>query len=428
MQIISSNGLLHYLGNLGSAILGKSGRFNFYNSFTKIDEKTILEDCSYNNLIMVAQNVPHLNVVISRGAEMFSEMDIKHLDKKGKEVENSEVLKLLNKPNPLQSLEGFLYDYYIQNAVYSSAYGYKNKPGQSSKLPKVLWWLPSGLMTINATGKIYRQYDISGIIKNYEMEGDPQPFSPEEIIHIVEGVGQNPLKRTSRIHALQIPLSNIMAALKSNNVILSERGMIGFISREGADVNSGMPVNKEEKDKFQKQYRNDYSLDSTSGHVGIFSSALKWVPMTFDVGQLKLYEGLEDSFGQICGAYGIDRDIFPSIKGATNENKEMGLKATIQNTMQPLGTKLCNVLADHLGVTEKGETLECCFDHMPIMKEDELKEYQAKKAQAEYLSTLLKDGVINHETYATLAGVELTGDKTIKYNERANQQGGAAQS
>lgn len=404
--------LFNYFGGIGRAILGRgTGKFNLGSQqyYNRIDQKEILVDCSFNQLISVAQNVPHLNTVISKGAEMFSNMEIKHKDKKGEEIENSEVLALLSKPNPLQSLEGFLYDYYINNAIYSAAYGYKNYAGGSSKLPRVLWWLPSGLMKINTTGKVYRQFDIDGIIKNYEMEGDKTPFETKEIINIREGVSQNPLTPYSRIEALQIPLSNIVAALKSNNIILTERGMIGFISRDTGNTNDGMPINQKEKEQFQKQYKNEYDLDGNSGHVGIFSNSLKWVPMTFDVDQLKLYEGLEDSFAQICGAYGIDRDIFPSTKGATFENKSQGLKTTIQNTMQPLGTKLCNVLADHLGVTAKGETLECCFEHMPIMKDDEVKEYTALKLKAEYLSILLKDGVISHDQYALLAEVEMDG-------------------
>ncbi len=201
-----------------------------------------------------------------------------------------------------------------------------------------------------------------------------------------------------------------MAALKTNNVILTERGLIGFISGDDKSTTGmGVEMTPEERSKFERQYQSDRSLDSANSHVLLTGASMKWVPMTFDVKQLMLYEGLEDSFGQICGAYGIDRDIFPSTKGATNENKEMGLKATIQNTMQPLGTKLMNVIAENLGVTDQGEKLRMKWDHMPVMKEDELAAEQAFYEKVNGLSILKRDGIISAKQYAELASVKMDG-------------------
>ena len=396
-------------GGIGQAVLGQQGKWNWNRNFVPVNQQVVLIDTSFNELIKVAQNVPHLNIVISRGAEMFSHMQIKHVDSKGEDIKNSDVLKLLNKPNPLQSLEAFLYDFYVYNCIYSSNFGFKNK-GSIAALPSFLWWLPPGWMKINATGKIYRQTRIEDIIINYELTNEPTPFVPEEIIHITDGISQSKLSGGSKIEALQLPLSNIVAALKSNNIILTERGLIGFISKESdKDVNGSLPLTTAERDRIEKQYQSDRSLDSNKSHVLVSSASLKWVPMTFDVKQLMLYEGLEDSFGQICGAYGIDRDVFPSIKGATNENKEMGLKATIQNTMQPLGNKLVNRLAEHLGVTDKGEKLLADWSHMPIMKEDELKAEQAKFQKVQALAIMLDKGIISPEQFATLAEVDYDG-------------------
>lgn len=401
-----------WFSGVGRAILGRSSKFNFQRNWNPVNAKVILIDTSFNELMRVAQNVPHLNVVISRGAEMFSNMKIKHKDKAGKEIEGSEILKLLNNPNPLQQLEGFLYEFYVNNAIFSANFGYMNGSGLK-KIPKFLWWLPPGYMKINTTGKMYRQTSIEGIVENYMLNFDTEPFLPKEIIHMTEGISDNNLKSSSKIESLQIPLSNIVAGLKSNNIILTERGLIGFISKETSkEMGGDMPLTEQERMRIEKQYQKDRNLDSTNSHVMVTGNSMKWVPMTFDVKQLMLYEGFEDSFGLICGEYGIDRDVFPSIKGATNENKEMGLKATIQNTLQPLGTKLCNVIAQRLGVTEAGETLEATFEHMPVMKEDQLKMEQSEKTKVEKLSILKADGIISEEQYAKLANVEYDGTPT----------------
>ena len=414
----SENRFLRWLSGVGTAILGTgTGKFRFgLDYFQHFNTKQALIDCSYGQLMIVAKNVPHLNVVLSRGAELFSNMEIRHKDKDGNIIENSPVMKLLYSPSPTKGLEDWLYEYYIMNGVYSNVFIYKNKGSKTNPLPMFLWNLPSGFIKINLTGKLYRQIDIAGIIENYELMGDPKPFEPSEILHIYEGLSTDGIKAASRIESLQIVLSNIVAALKSNNIILTERGLIGFIASDGSneDSNGALPPSTEETKRMEKDYQRRRSLDGTQGHVTFTSSSIKWVPMTFDIGQLKLYEGLEDAFGVICGAYGLDRDLFPSTKGATNENKKQGLISTIQNTMQPMANKLMRRLSYDFGLLERGEYLEASYEWMPVMKSDELKQEQALKTKTEALSIQLHDGVISHDSYAESLEIEKTGDSVIK--------------
>lgn len=404
----------NWMGGVGRAILGRSQKFNFNRNFQPVNQKVILIDVGITQLMNVAVNVPHLNVVISRGAEMFSNMEIIHLDKNGKPVENSPVLKFLSKPNPLQNQESFLYDFYINNAIYASNFGYKNK-SSVMPLPSVIWWLPPGYVKINLTGKLYRQFKIDEIIESYELMFYNDSFEPAEILHIAEGIGQTIINPTSKIEVLQIPLSNIMAALKSNNIILTERGLIGIISNDkpNNDGDGAIPMSDKERERIENTYQQDRSLDSKRSHVMVTTSSLKWQPMTFDVGQLKLYEGLEDSFGLICGEYGIDRDVFPSVKGATYENKLQAVKSTYQNALQPLGNKLLNYIASDFGLTDHGEKLICSYAHVPAMQDDKVREGQARNLLINGLSIALRDGVINHKTYADQAELPMTGDGVI---------------
>lgn len=428
MSLISSsyppdteNGFLRYLGGIGRAVLGNSSKFFMGRNFTRVNQRVVLMDFSYGNLMAIAQNVPHLNTVISKGAEMFSNMEIKHVNKSGVEIENSDVIKLLNKPNPLQSLSEMMYEFFVYNSIYNANFIYKNYATRINKLPSVLWCLPSGEMKINLTGKIYRQTQLSDIIENYVMFTDTTPFTPDEIILITEGIKAGGIIGGSRIDALQIPLSNIMAALKSQNIILTERGLIGFIASDsGGDSDGVLPTNKE-MERAEKDYKSRRSLDSDQGHVTFSSANIKWVPMTFDLKQLMLHEGLEDAFCNICGAIGIDRRIFPSSIVASaslqsGNELSVGMTATYQNTMQPLAKKLLNKLSDEFNLTERGEKLIADYSHMPCMQDDKLKEGQAKKVVIEGLSIALRDGVISHDTYAEEAELEMTGDGQVIQN------------
>jgi hypothetical protein len=59
------------------------------------------KDYSLNNPILLA--------IISLRCKVYSQMKITHLDKSGKPIENSDVLKPLRQPNYFQSQEDFLF-------------------------------------------------------------------------------------------------------------------------------------------------------------------------------------------------------------------------------------------------------------------------------------------------------------------------------
>lgn len=390
----------NYFGGITRAILGnREGKFSFTRDvFQNFNTKILPIDTGWERLLSVALNVPHLNVVLSEGAKMFTQMEIIHVNKDGEIIEDSPVMKLLRQPNYFQSMEDWLYEFYIYNGIYNNNFIYKNKGSMLAPLPSFLWCLPPGGITVNLAKTMpYRQTEMKGLVTNYMLQGDPTPFTPEEILFIKEGVSLNGITAGTNVQSLQMPLSNIVAALKSLNIITTERGLIGFIASEGGtkDSDGALPLGKDEAKRVEDEYQRQRSLDSQRGHVGFTSANIKWVPMTFDVAQLKLMEGLEDAFGQICGRLGIDRDIFPSTKGATNENKKQGEVRTYQSTMQPLANKLMRNLMRDFGLEEKGERLEASYDWLPVMKADAAKEAETLNKKITSVVAMVQANIIN---------------------------------
>jgi hypothetical protein len=128
-----------------------------------------------------------------------------------------------------------------------------------------------------------------------------------------------------------------------------------------------------------------------------------------------LFEEIEDDFGAICGAYGIDRDIFPSIKGATFENKKQGEQSTYQSAIQTASNGFCNFLDQLLLGVENAE-FYMDYSHLAVMQEDKQKSAQEKKTLAEAYSIMLRDGVISHDQYAECMNIDCEGDKKVLYN------------
>jgi hypothetical protein len=418
-------GFLEYLGGPGRAILGdRNPKFTYGTQYMPMQQVIVPFDYSFGQLMRVAQNVPHLNIAISKGAEMFSNVIIEHVDRNGEVIEDSDVIALLNRPNPLQSFEQWAYEYYIYNAIYNTNLIYKNYGTPSriiEPLPSIIWNLPVGMIEIKLTGKLYDQTTREGIIEGYKLMYQERVFTAEEVIHVTEGISANGgISATTRIEGLQMALSNIVAIMKTLNIITTERGLIGFISADGStsDTDGALPFDTEERERAEADYKKNYGVDGKNGHVTFTSAKIKWTPMTFDVKQLMLHEGLEDSFNQILGAYGLDRRIFPKsilANGALTEGSGVidGLKATYQNTMQPFADKCCGQLTKDFRLRERpdGGYLRARFD-LPCMKDDELKEAQADLAFTQRNQILYQSNLIDAQSWADEEEIKLTGGAT----------------
>jgi len=383
-----------------------------------------------DELLTPFQDCPHLQLVIGKKAEMFANGEWKCVSVKDEEQEfpDDDGLVLLNKPNPLQSREDFLWQYMFYKEVFANNFIYKLS-GSALTQPKVLWHLPSELMKVKLTGKFFDQYELSGIIKNFLLcyGGFEKSYDVKDIIYhatnfsMTEGMGM------SKIPGLNYPISNIMASLKTRNIISVKKGMIGILSNEAKDAVGNIPMQTDERERIEKQFADDRGLYGDKENIIISQSATRWNPTSFPVRDLMLHEGDELDFSTILGAYGMDRDIFPSVKGATFENKKQGLITTYQNTIQPEADSFAGMITIALGADKRGRKYILDYDWLPIMSEDELQEAQEEKLETERLDILHKAGVISAQQYAELAGVVFGGDGIIKQNSAGQNQLGGGQ-
>lgn len=372
------------------------------------------------NLMIVYLSVPHLRAVIDRKAEMFKNMQIKLRNKKtGEFIEQHEILTLLKNPNPMQTQEQFLEQYCIFKDIWANAFIYKLRATSMSS-PKVLWNLPSDAMKITPTGKIWNQTKLEEIIEKYEMvSGNLQPikFEVNEIIQISQGASQNYFVGESRIKTLVRPISNIQGALQTRNVIINDRGALGILSGSSKDSDGAIPLGKDERERIEKEYRDKqrgYGIGDEQKKVIISPTPLAWSPMSYPTKDLMLFEEIEEDFGTICAEFGMERDLFPTVKGATFENKNQAIKSTYQNTIQPEADLFMRKLSKDFGLEDAGFELVADYSYLPVMQEDKLKEEQTEMTKAQKLGILLDKGIISKEQFAQLMGVEFDGNEEEK--------------
>jgi HK97 family phage portal protein len=394
---------MSYVSNLVAKIFGINTVNGMFTQSIYDRKNPILIDTQ--NKLQVYNTIPHFQSVVNQLADMFKNMEVKLYNKKtGEEIESHPVLDLLKKPNPLRSFEEFLYEYYVFKSIFGNAFIYQIK-GLPSALPSLMWNLLPSDVEVVPTGKLYSQTTIDGIIKSYKVYDQSTYINvaASDMIYKNEGVGGNLITSISKVDALQLPLSNIVGALKSENVLIVERGAEGILSNETNSDGGAIPLGKEERERIEKEMQRTYGIFDGQKRKIITNSSLKWQPMSFPMKDLMLLECIESDFQSICAAYGADRDLFPSTKGATFENKNNGLKATYQNTIQPQADDFINTLNNALGLFKQGLYLEASYDHVPVLQEDKQMEEQAEKTEAEKNS-------INVNTIITLNGAVKNGE------------------
>lgn len=363
-----------------------------------------------NDLMAVYLNSPFVRLVLEKKAEMFKNMDIKLHNATGEIIDKHELLVLLKNPNPLQSQEDFLAQYSLMKDIYANAFIYPLR-ATSISMPRVMWNLPSGLMKIKPTGKLFQQTKIEDIIDKYMLiysTIDKYEFESSEVIHISMGASDQYFVGQSKFISLRTVISNLDSALKTRNIIMSEKGAIGILSSDNKDNEGGIPLSTEERVRIEKEYHRKYGLSDEQMRIIITNASMKWNPMSFPTKDLALFEETEDDFNTICGAYGMARDIFPSTKGATFENQKQATIQTYQNTIQPEADSLMKTLTKWFGLDKQGLMLTADYSWLPLFKEDEGKEADVLGKKISSVATMVTTNIIS-PVQAKKIIIELTG-------------------
>ena len=164
-----------------------------------------------NDYIQIAKEVPQLALVVSRKGDLLANGIWKHYTRDKEEIESSEVLDRLAKPNYYQSGTEFLKELSVCMSLFGNAIVKKNGSILSG-VPRSLFILPYHNLEIETSGKMY--YDVNKIsdiiLKICDKSTTPENvFNAREIILFRDGMATNTLLSESRVDSLRVPLSNI---------------------------------------------------------------------------------------------------------------------------------------------------------------------------------------------------------------------------
>lgn len=351
-----------------------------------------------------------LYAVISRKAQMYSNGVFKHYKLEGGkavEVENSPIVKLLENPNPLQSRNEWLMEELIHTSLFGNSFTYGIRPFSNSE-PRVMYNLPADRMEIIPTGKIYNQYKIEEIIKEYILrnyDGTRQAYEVKDVIHSRITDPRNPILGQSPLHSLQMAISNIRGAYGYRNVLINERGAIGMLSNQAKDGDGGIPLNDKERKRIEEQYLKDYGTQSGKSKVMLTSSSLTWTPFTYPTKELMLFEEINADFQKIIDVYGMKKELFSEDKSATFSNLLEAKRMTYQDTIIPYAEDYTYKLTQYLKLDLKGEWISLDYSHIEAMQDNEKLKAEVIKMKADAYNTLSQDPTFDKNKLKEMLGL-----------------------
>lgn len=356
---------------------------------------------SYNNKLTKKKK---LEAILQNPAALFVftlQCDLASLgrfyvyDKDGNEIEDDPILKLLNKPNYMQTGKQFMWDYMFwnmfgQDNIYVDSKSIDNN--QLYILQNTNLIIPSTL-DHNKNKIVLSQAEYKKIqdtiIKYEQTDGSFFKFKYGKLIQIhdlsngIDGWYKSP----SRLDALYKIVSNSELSLKSKNI--NTDFMSKFFVSGKIDINNvdQMPMSDNDKRSVRESMFSDESVYPTKSMIDVKRFIDNYGVLD------SLDKAFLGDYYLIGKAFGIPRDVLEAYDSATYENQEKARASHISYTIQPKMNDLCNALETYFGYDELGKEICCEYDHLPFVSVFEKEKAETNKTKAETYKILIDSGI-----------------------------------
>jgi hypothetical protein len=338
----------------------------------------------------------------------------------GEYIEN-DLTRKLNNPNQYLSKNEFIMQLMTYKGIWGTGYLYLNRFRPSETFDKIDFvnlptdsiifgeeayqnfnydYLYDILNRKNPDDKIKIFYQgIDGLFKKELDKNLLLPFFDSTIF-------TNPYYSESKLKSLRYVVSNIQAALESQNTFLSSPGGIGMLVPDNKDATGvSVALTDEEKAEIEKQLQNEYGSLSSQRNIRITNAPIKYIPTIVDVSKLKLNETIVQNALILFGAYGLPKELLTAMMtGSTFENQNTAYKNYLQGTAKNEMDSIANSL-DTIFPSTEGQ-LVADISHLPIMQEDEKEKATVSKTNNEALRIAkdvwddwLSRGIVNEQQY-----------------------------
>lgn len=372
-------------------------------------------------------NCPPVNSIINRKVRAFTNGRWRLVNENGDPVtrEYGALSKLLKTPNPLQSWDEFIAQAKTYEQVFGEVYILPVTPvGMSPEYAAAVWVVPNWFITEKITGKVFGQTMATEIIEGYVIGGVGNVIPPDQILRIRDvsiAVTQNPLLMLhgqSRMFPLGDVVSNVVAAYKARNVMITRKGALGILSNDGRDVGGTIPLKPQEKDALQKDFAS-YGLSHDQYQVIITNASMKWQPMTFSTRDLMLFEEVADGTRAISDAYDYPMFLLGFKEGSTFSNVGEAKKTLYQDAIIPEAEIFARAFSRFFNLPD-GVRLQVSYQHLEIFQRSRKEVADAVRLLNQGLVTAYQNKIITLEEWRYILSNTLLPNELSPTDVRGN--------
>lgn len=425
---------------------------------------------NYNSSLTAYQQNPIVSTIINRHAQAYMNGVVKIVKSDGKESQTPEakaIRKKLNNPNPVQS--GL--EFRAQGKVYQKIYGYcpvlvvKPVGFEKDFSAWVFWNMPPWMLHVqdstdlffNPEARKFRSITLTYMGQSVELINNPnldvfflkEPQISTSTYNYTTADNASIHLPDSKLHALELPISNIIDSLKSANSIITQRGPMWILSNDDNSSNEAgpFPVNPEHKEALELDFEK-YGILRGQKKAIITDAKLKLQEVGFNLDQLKLHEEILQDAKMICDGLNYPPFLLGLIDSKYN-NMDVAERGWYQNAIIPDANSDCEQWTQYFGIDQKDLSITIDFSHLQVFQQNKVEEgkallylsqalqtawrndwvtwneirkaigYEGVDGMDKYLSQLIQEGKIDPQTLQPTGGVTIT-ETTLNQNANDN--------
>lgn len=319
------------------------------------------------------ESISVLQSVVNKRAECFGNAVPYVLDKDNNEpkgYEATQVRSLLKNPNALNSFQQLYRTTEVFRMIYGYCVWFTPRIAEDST-PSALMLIPPDKISIEV-GSEYSLLSTRQPNVKVRIGGELTDITLDDLIifnDIKTGFGGNPLLAQSRMTALANELNLLNDISEAQSSIVRHRGALGVLARDSKDE-TAPGVLEDQTKNIQEEYKK-YGLSNSQWKIIITSAALRWIPLTMNVGDLKLIELEEVAAKKLCGVFDVPYELIPLSGHSTYENRKQAKLELYQDYVIPSSVGDADLITQKLKLKVKDLHVSFDYTHLPVFQEDQ---------------------------------------------------------
>lgn len=349
---------------------------------------------SYTNThsaLRAYESCPPLTAVVNRKAQCYINGKTEILNSQGKDATDTNPIakklkKLLRRPNPIQTWKQFEAQQYIYIQLFGFCVTLPIIPaGYESQGPVAatsLWNIPSYMLSISEKKTLfYTAENLMDIVEyiRFDYKGDTVnlPLDNLFIFKDFTPSANSVIFPTSRVKALEMPISNITATYMSRHELINFAGAQGLLAPAGADSAGSIPLKEDEKRQLQEDVKRQYGIGRSQWRYIIAPTAMTWTAIGKPTKDLMLFEEVVDDIMRICDGYNYPSPLLNSEKGPNVSNTAQYQAQIYTDGIIPESQDIYEQWGAYLHLDEYNLTINKNFNHIDVLQENKKEQGQA---------------------------------------------------